>query len=292
MKEENRKAWVSIFIIILIGSAVALAGGQGSVRVFGVPLFVLGVGLAFLIQWIAFIPAYIFQTEKFFDLTGSLTYISVAVISALLSSGVCGRALLLLTLVIVWALRLGTFLLKRIHHAGEDRRFRDIKPSFPRFLLTWTLQGLWVTLTLSAALVAITSTRKGALDIFSLIGVVVWLLGFSVEVIADQQKSTFKAAAENRGKFINTGLWSLSRHPNYFGEIVLWLGVTIIALPAFSGWGWIALISPIFVAVLLTRISGVPMLEDRADQKWGGQQDYEIYKAHTPVLIPFSKKRN
>lgn len=291
MKKENINASISIPIIISIGIGIAFAGSHTGYTVFGFPVFAVSIGLAFLIQWIAFIPAFIKQTEKFFDLTGSLTYISVSALAVFLSPGVDGRSLLLQTLIIIWAARLGSFLFKRIHAAGEDRRFQDIKPSFPRFLMTWTLQGLWVSLTLAAALAAITSGKNRGLDSFALVGFLVWLLGFGIEVVADQQKSQFKALPENKEKFIDVGLWSLSRHPNYFGEILLWLGIAIIALPALSGWQWVTLISPVFVLVLLTKISGVPMLEKRADEKWGGQVEYEAFKANTSVLIPLPPKK-
>jgi steroid 5-alpha reductase family enzyme len=135
-------------------------------------------------------------------------------------------------------------------------------------------------------LVAITATLRKELDLIALIGLLVWGFGFAIEVAADAQKGRFRADLENKGRFIHTGLWAWSRHPNYFGEIVLWIGVAIIALPILRGWQWVTLISPIFVTVLLTRISGVPLLEKRADEKWGGQEDYEAYKARTPVLIP------
>jgi steroid 5-alpha reductase family enzyme len=143
-----------------------------------------------------------------------------------------------------------------------------------------------VTLSLAAALAAITTELRLPLGVFALIGFLVWVFGFGFEVIADRQKSQFKESPDNEGKFINTGLWSWSRHPNYFGEIVLWIGVALIAFPVLRGWQLITLISPIFIILLLTRISGVPMLETRADEKWGGQDDYESYKANTPVLIP------
>ena len=244
------------------------------------------VGLIFLIQWLVFIPAYLLQTEKYFDLTGSLTYISVIAIAVLFSSNIDGRSILLAVLVAIWAIRLGTFLFRRIKKAGKDDRFDDIKPSFMRFLNVWTIQALWVTFTMAAALVAITTTNRKELDVFAVIGFLVWIFGFAFEVIADSQKSRFNANPENKGKFIQSGLWSRSRHPNYFGEIVLWVGVAIIALPVLQGWQWVALISPIFVTILLTRVSGVPLLEDKADKKWGGQEDYEAYKKRTPVLIP------
>jgi steroid 5-alpha reductase family enzyme len=286
MEKSDRNALMALLIVILIGLGIALAGSQGGTSVIGIPIFAFSVGLAFLIQWLSFIPAYLLQTEKTFDLTGSITYISVTIIAVLLSPAVDGRSILLLTLVVIWAVRLGTFLFRRIHKAGKDARFDEIKPSFIRFLSTWTLQGLWVTFTLAAALAAITTTTRKELGLLALIGFLIWIFGFAIEVTADAQKNRFRADPENRGKFIRTGLWAWSRHPNYFGEIVLWIGVAVIALPILRGWQWITLVSPVFVALLLTRISGVPMLEKRADEKWGGQEDYEAYKERTSVLIP------
>lgn len=286
MKTTDRNSLIVFPILIVIGVLVALAGSQGGATVAGIPLFALAVGAAFLIQWLAFIPAYSLQTEKFFDLTGSITYITVTIFVLVLGKGMDARSILLGALVIIWAIRLGTFLFGRIRKAGKDDRFDEIKPSFIRFLNVWTIQALWITFTAAAALVAITSATRKGLDAFAAIGLLVWIVGFVFEVTADSQKSRFNADPANKGKFIQTGLWSLSRHPNYFGEIVLWIGIAVIALPVLHGWQWIAIISPIFVTLLLTRVSGIPLLEKKADKKWGGQTDYEAYKKNTPVLIP------
>jgi steroid 5-alpha reductase family enzyme len=186
----------------------------------------------------------------------------------------------------VWAARLGYFLFTRIHKAGKDARFDAIKTCFVRFLAAWTLQGLWITFTAAAAWGAITSEQKEPFGIFAMIGSLVWLSGFIIEVVADRQKGQFKEESENKGKFIRSGLWSRSRHPNYFGEIVLWTGVAIIAFPVLQGWQWVFLSSPVFITILLTRVSGIPLLEKRADDTWGGQEDYEAYKKSTPVLVP------
>ena len=285
MNSAGRRAIIALPVILLLAAFIAWAGSQGGYTVSGIPVFALCVALAFVLQWIAFIPAFILQTEKFYDLMGSITYLSITVIAIFLSPVADARSWLLLAIVSVWAVRLGTFLFRRVRAAGEDRRFRDIKPSFARFLLTWTLQGLWVSLTLAAALAAITTMTRRDLGWIGLLGFLVWLLGFGIEVIADQQKSKFRADPQNAGKFINTGLWSWSRHPNYFGEIVLWIGVALIAVPVLAGWQWLTLISPFFVFILLTRVSGVPMLEKQADEKWGGQSEYEEYKARTSTLI-------
>lgn len=289
MKTNNRRSFILFPILIVIGALFALAGWQDGATLGGVPIFALSVGLAFLIQWLVFIPAYLFQTEKFFDFTGSLTYITVVAVAVCYSRysfDLDARSILLAALVIIWALRLGTFLFTRIQKAGKDDRFDEIKPSFFRFLNFWTVQGLWVTITASAALIGITTVVRKDLDIFAILGSLVWIFGFVFEVIADNQKSRFNANPANKGKFIDSGLWSYSRHPNYFGEIVLWIGIAIIAIPVLQGWQWVAMISPLFVILLLTRVSGVPQLEKKAENKWGGQEEYEAYKKNTPVLIP------
>ena len=291
MSSETKRSSIAIVIVLLIATGLAVAGSQGGHLVNGFPVFALCVALAFIIQWLAFIPAFVFRTEKFYDLTGSITYLTVIVVALLLSPAIDTRSLLLAGIVAIWAVRLGSFLFMRIRAAGEDRRFREIKQSFARFLMTWTLQGLWVAFSLSSALAAITSTVRKELDAFAVIGFLVWLFGFGIEVIADKQKSDFNSVPGNKDKFIRSGLWSWSRHPNYFGEIVLWIGVMIIAMPILQGWQWATLISPIFIIILLTRISGVPMLEKRADEKWGGQPEYEAYKAGTSVLVPMPPKK-
>jgi steroid 5-alpha reductase family enzyme len=292
MSKKDRNSLIALPVVILIGAGIAWAGSDGESSAFGIPVFALSVILAFFIQWLAFIPAFLLQNEKFYDLTGSMTYISVVILAALVSRNLDQRAILLMVLVIIWALRLGSFLFRRILRAGSDARFDEIKPSFIRFMLTWTLQGLWVSLTLAAALATITTTLRKELGWLALAGILVWSAGFIVEMLADIQKSRFRANPENRDRFIHTGLWARSRHPNYFGEIVIWIGVAILALPTLRGWQYITLISPLFVIVLITRISGIPLLEKRADKKWGSQEDYQAYKERTPVLIPrFQSKK-
>ena len=286
MKDADRKALMILLIAAAGGVLVAVAGSHGGATLGGFPLFALGMAAAFLIQWLAFVPAFRAQPEKYYDLTGALTYISITVFLVLLTPGVDARGLLLAAMVVVWAGRLGSFLFRRVSKHGKDDRFDELKPSFFRFLNTWTLQGLWVVLTATAAWVAITSATRVALDWWALIGFVVWAAGFGIEMVADSQKRRFKADPANKGRFISTGLWAKSRHPNYFGEIVLWIGVLLVAVPVLEGWQWVALLSPVFVALLLVKGSGVPPLEKKADQTWGGQADYEAYKANTPVLVP------
>ena len=286
--KEDRKALTGSIIVLLLGVGFAFAGSDGALFRDGKPHpFALCVGLAFLIQWIVFVPSFWRQTEKFFDLTGSLTYLSVAGLGLSLAPKIDARSLLLFSMISIWAMRLGWFLFHRIHKAGKDGRFDALKPSLFRFLGAWTLQGLWVVFTLAAALAAIASTKRMELGLFALIGSAIWLLGFSIEASADQQKRTFSGDSKNRGKFIQTGLWSISRNPNYLGEIMLWIGVAIIAFPVLVGWQWLTLTSPLFVALLLIRVSGIPLLEKRANVKWGGQKDYEAYKLKTPILLPW-----
>ncbi|WP_314324519.1 DUF1295 domain-containing protein [Paenarthrobacter ilicis] len=286
MQDSEKKRLIALPVVVVLGALLAWAGSQNGATLGVFPIFAIAVAAAFIIQWLVFIPSFKAQTEKFFDLTGSLTYVVITVILALLTPGIDARGILLAALVSIWALRLGTFLSRRISKSGKDDRFDEIKTSLIRFLNVWTVQGLWVVFTAAAAWIAITSSQKVGLDWLAIVGLVLWVVGFGIEVVADLQKSRFKADPANKGKFISTGLWSKSRHPNYFGEILLWVGVAIIAAPVLQGWQWVAMISPVFVALLLLKVSGIPLLEKKADKHWGGQADYEAYKKNTPVLIP------
>ncbi len=286
MDASERRALLATPVIVAIGAAVAWAGSQGGVTVGAVPLFALCGLLSFGINWLVFAHAYAAQTERFFDLTGSTTYITLIATALALSGDPEPRALLIGAMVVVWAGRLGSFLFARISRDGSDGRFDELKPSFPRFLMTWTLQGLWVLLTLACALAAITTADPAPLGPYALTGSLVWLAGFAIEVVADRQKSRFRADESNRDRFIDSGLWAWSRHPNYFGEITLWFGVAVIALPVLSGWQYATLVSPLFVYVLLTRISGIPPLDRRARKKWGDDPGYRAYREQTPALFP------
>ena len=281
----------SSIISVLIGALVAFGINQGSVAISGLSLIYVCFFMIFTIQWLIFIPSYIYQTEHYFDLTGSLTYLSVSLFAILFTIDVSLRDILLTVLIWIWASRLGSFLFFRIKRDGKDGRFDIMKTNFWWFLMTWTIQGLWVFLTMAMALAAITSENKAAIDIFAIIGSLVWLVGFSIEVISDQQKTNFKSDPTNKDLFITKGLWSWSRHPNYFGEITLWIGIAVIAAPVLSGWQLVAYISPIFIIFLLTKVSGINLLEARGMKKWSNNSEYMDYIKKTSILIPFPPKK-
>ena len=241
--------------------------------------------LAFIIQWACFIPAYLLQTEKFYDLTGSLTYLSVVLFAVLSSSSFENTSLIVCVCIIVWAIRLGSFLFLRIKKDGEDKRFRAIKPNLTRFFMTWTLQGTWVTMCLLCVTTALSSGGGVKEGVGFYLGLLIFVVGFTLEVVADNQKTKFRNNPENKNKFISSGLWAKSRHPNYLGELILWIGVTVMSIESLQGIQYITLISPLFVYILLMYISGVRMLEASGNKKWGGLTEYKEYLNNTPKFF-------
>ena len=285
-------AWLGVGGAIVVGLLVALAGGDGGSRAGALSVFAWCVAIAYAMQWLAFVPAWLSHSERFFDLTGSATYLAVLVVALLASGAGDLRSGLIAAMVAVWAVRLGLFLFLRIRRAGVDRRFDRLKARLPAFLMTWTLQGAWVSLACAPALAAITSrAAPSPLDGWLLAGAALWLAGFAIEVVADEQKRRFRIRPANAKRFIDTGLWAWCRHPNYFGEILLWCGVALVAVPGLQGWQFATLLAPLLIGLQLTFVSGVPLLDARAKKRWGEDVAYQRYRARTPMLLPLPPRR-
>ena len=242
----------------------------------------------FLIHLLIFVPSYFFQTEKFFDLTGTISYV-LSVLFIFFKSNTVESinlgSIVLSTFIIIWSLRLGIFLFLRIKKAGKDRRFNEIKKSFSWFFMTFSVSGMWVTI---CSICALTGIANGI--IFSsttIIGIIIFIIGFTIEIIADSQKTKFRANDDNKDKFISSGLWKYSRHPNYLGEIILWLGISLISFSSLEGFQYITLVSPIFTYLLLVNVSGINFLEKSGKKKWGHLESYKKYLKETPRLFGF-----
>nr|WP_298929032.1 DUF1295 domain-containing protein [uncultured Erythrobacter sp.] len=281
------KSLMVVGVVTIIGFAFSWFLGSQSVVVAGYPaVFLCGV-IAFVVNWLAFLPSAAAKTDKFYDTTGAITYLTVTAFACAVSGPLDLRAIVIAAMVGIWTLRLGSFLFMRIRReGGTDSRFEKIKVNPARFLVAWTLQAVWVIFTAAAALVAITASERVEIGIFFWLGAAIWVLGFAWEVIADRQKKEFKEDPANKGDFINVGLWRWSRHPNYFGEITLWSGILVMTLPVLSGTAWLAVISPLFVTLLLTKVSGVNLQNAQAKERWGDDPAYQEYRKNTPALIP------
>lgn len=256
--------------------------------------WVMGAGVVprlaavdFGVQWVLCVAAIVLKTEKFYDLAGSSTFLLLAYLNYRWTGRSHPRQVVQTGCVCVWALRLGLFLFTRVLKTGRDRRFKEALERPSLMFVFWTLQGAWVIITLLPSLLAVRAARQPPLGLRDYIGWGLWAVGFVMEVTADYQKTVFRNDAANKDKFISSGLWSLSRHPNYFGEILLWFGLYLSASSALTHWEYLTVLCPLLDSLLITKISGVPPLEKYAAMKWGTSPQYRDYVAKTPVLVPF-----
>ena len=279
-------------IVFLVVSAVE----KNSVVLNGYSAVLYCAVICIGMQWVAWIPASMMKTERFYDLTGGLTYLTVLGFSLWAGSQSEPPSpieFIVSLLVVIWSLRLSSFLYFRIHRTGKDGRFDQLKTSPIRFLVPWTLQGLWVFLTMIVVIVINSQADSASqLGIWDGIGLSIWILGFGIETIADNQKTVFNKESNNQGKWIDRGLWSYTRHPNYLGEILLWTGIAFFGVSCFTGLEKVAWISPVFIFLLLTKISGIPILNKRALEKWGDNPEYQKYRDNTPALFPRLNKKS
>ena len=236
---------------------------------------------------IMFVPAFILKTDRLTDISYGLSFVILITLAWFIEPYSFQNTILAL-MVIIWGLRLGIFLFIRIGKMKRDKRFDGRRESFTKFLSFWLLQGLTTGIVLIPALLFMGKEHQSTLSI----GVVIWITGFVIEAIADMQKFRFRQQAANRSRFIDRGLWKYSRHPNYFGEILIWLGIYLYVFQSFSNTEkLLALIGPLFITILLLFVSGIPTVEKRAEEKFGDDPAYLEYKRRTSILIPWFRKK-
>ena len=295
-RQDLRLTTIVVTSVFIIAGLIVSAVGNNSVTFSGYSAVLYCAAICIGVQWLAWIPASMAKTERFYDLTGGLTYLTVVGFSLWAGSqseAPSLRELIVSLLVVIWALRLSSFLYLRIHRTGKDGRFDQLKTSPIRFLVPWTIQGLWVFLTMIVVIVINSQADLApALGIWDAVGLSIWLLGFGIEVVADNQKTVFNTEPNNQGKWIDSGLWSYSRHPNYLGEILLWTGIACFGISCFTGLERFAWISPIFIYLLLTKLSGIPILDRRALEKWGDDLEYQKYRDHSPAFFSRLSKKS
>ena len=283
-RQINNVIAITAFLICI--GLINFAGQNIDIEIRGINAFTFILIVAVLLQIIFFIPSFLLKTEKYYDLVGSLTYITTVSLAYFSVENKTMIDSIIYFYVMVWALRLGIYLFRRVRNDGKDVRFEQAKKHFLWFLQYWMGQALWVSLTACTAIIGILSPEDDLLPVLAMIGMALWLSGFTIESVSDYQKRVFRKENDPSEAFIHTGLWARSRHPNYFGEIMLWTGIAVIALNTLTGIEYITLVSPIFVYILLTRMSGINKLEQIADERYGNLEEYQRYKRNTPVLVP------
>jgi steroid 5-alpha reductase family enzyme len=243
------------------------------------------------IQVFFFIFAATFKTDKLTDLSYGLTFITLTLfLLATLPSPQLIQTIAAL-LIIIWGLRLTSYLFIRILIIKKDHRFDTIRTNPLKFIQFWLLQGLSVWIIMLPSIIILSSTSPFSLHPVTLMGFTLWFLGFTLETVADLQKFFFKLKPQNKDQFISHGLWKYSRHPNYFGEILCWWGIFTFALPYLSSWSWATIISPLYITILLLFVTGIPPLEKRYSQKYKHNKHYQQYRSSTSLLIPLSLKK-
>ncbi len=283
-RQINNVIAITAFLICI--GLINFAGQNIDIEIRGINAFTFILIVAVLLQIIFFIPSFLLKTEKYYDLVGSLTYITTVSLAYFSVENKTMIDSIIYFYVMVWALRLGIYLFRRVRNDGKDVRFEQAKKHFLWFLQYWMGQALWVSLTACTAIIGILSPEDDLLPVLAMIGMALWLSGFTIESVSDYQKRVFRKENDPSEAFIHTGLWARSRHPNYFGEIMLWTGIAVIALNTLTGIEYITLVSPIFVYILLTRMSGINKLEQIADERYGHLEEYQRYKRNTHVLVP------
>eukprot|EP00187_Rhodella_violacea_P007004 CAMPEP_0174909564 /NCGR_PEP_ID=MMETSP0167-20121228/69163_1 /TAXON_ID=38298 /ORGANISM="Rhodella maculata, Strain CCMP736" /LENGTH=319 /DNA_ID=CAMNT_0016153595 /DNA_START=74 /DNA_END=1033 /DNA_ORIENTATION=- len=243
--------------------------------------------VTFVFQLVFFLITAVAQFDTLTDLAGSTNFLILALLTFFLAESYHARQILITVCAALWAVRLATFLFARILIWGHDNRFDEMRNSIPKLAAFWFGQFVWVwVVSLPVTVTNATVERDPKLGAADFVGVVMFAVGLLLEAVSDWQKLKFKQDKEKKGKWCDVGLWKYSRHPNYFGEILLWWGLFAISTPILSNGQWAVLASPLLISVLLLFVSGLPLLEASANEKYGGNPEFAPYRARTSIMVP------
>lgn len=248
--------------------------------------------LSLAINLFFFTVALTLRTDKVTDFSYSLSFVVMAPLLLLSRGKAFSVQQLLTTLAIVlWGLRLGSYLFMRILKTGRDERFDDKRNNPGRLAGFWTLQTVAVWMIMLPFSFYLTRRSAEVSSIVSIAGFTVYSIGMVLESVSDYQKYSFKRQSGNRDHWMDRGLWAYSRHPNYFGEMLVWWGLFAVTLPYLSGIQYVSVMGPVFITLLLLFVSGIPLLEKSAEKKYGQNPDYRRYRDSTSLLIPLPRKK-
>jgi steroid 5-alpha reductase family enzyme len=253
-----------------------------------------------LLQLSCFLIAWTCQFDKITDLAGSINFILLALLTLFANTNgqIQSRAILVTSCLCIARLELALYLFYRVLKRGKDARFDTMRSQFVPFLIFWIFQIIWVWLVSLPVIFINSEVSSAPLPLFSdgrdIFGLILFLIGFITQVISDLQKDTFRANIANKEHVCDIGIWKYSRHPNFFGEIIMWWGIIIIASPQLdsssSKWGWIVILSPLFTMFILLFGSGIPTAEGNNQLRFmktiEAKAKYEAYRWKTSPLIP------
>jgi steroid 5-alpha reductase family enzyme len=252
-------------------------------------LFLTTLGISLGIQLLFFIIATFKKSDVLIDFSYGIAFTIIALYLSNLQPKVELWLAILTCMILAWSIRLTTYLFYRFSVMKKDSRFDGIRENTFRFFQFWMFQGLVTWVIMSMVVVITASQLPHKISSVSFFGLGVWLTGLIIESIADYQKFKFKLLPQNYGNWVTTGLWRYSRHPNYFGEILVWWGIFIYLSPALVGWGWISIISPISITFLLIGVTGIPILEKKYQKQYADSAEFQTYLRNTRLLLPWPK---
>ncbi len=241
-----------------------------------------------------FIFAAILKTDVFTDITYSLTFIVLSTVLLITAPALAFWQIGLAAAVILWGLRLGSYLFTRILTIKVDHRFDDKRGNVVAFGSFWLLQALTVAIVMLPVYGLLHGTAGAGTPPANIliIAALLYISGLLIETVADAQKFAFKQTAAGKGRWMQSGIWRYSRHPNYFGEMLVWWGLALPGVFLFNGLQWLYFIGPVFITLLLLFVSGIPLLEKSADKKWGNDPEYISWRDTTSLLIPLPPRAN